>query len=114
MLKKQNRLLTNYEHSKVRRLGKKVNSESFYCYILDSSRFEGDKRAGVVISTVTEKSAVKRNRTKRVFSEVLRLNFDRIKAGIWILLYPKKEALNKNYEEINVEFNKILQNIFVN
>ena len=114
MLKKQNRLLTNYEYGKVRRLGKKTNSESFYCYVLDTTGFEGDKRAGVIISTATEKSAVKRNRVKRVFSEVLRLNFDRIKSGIWISLYPKKEALNKNYEEINVEFNKTLQNIFVN
>lgn len=108
MLKKQNRLLTNYEFNKTRRLGKKFNSNLFYLYYLDTQNPLNPTRVGVIVSNKFDKSAVRRNRVKRVFREVIRSDFDKIKSGFWIVIYPKQSSVGKTYEEINSEFNKAL------
>lgn len=113
MLKKENRLRTRYEFYKVRRFGKKFENPLFNLFVLDAKGYSGSSRIGIVVSNKLEKRAVKRNRIKRVFREVIRLNFDKIQSGYWIVVYPKKEALEKNYEEINTEFNKVIQEVFI-
>jgi ribonuclease P protein component len=127
MLKKQNRLQTNYEFGRVRRFGGKYRCELFDLYYLKqfskaqtnpinapnstnsaNPANSSSSRFGIVISNKFSKSAVVRNRVKRVFREVLRLNLDKIGGGFWIVFYPRLLSINKGYEEINAEFNKVL------
>lgn len=66
---------------------------------------------GVVVPNSYSKVAPVRNRVKRVFREVLRLNLGKIKVGYWIVLHPKKLAQEKKYEKVSVEFNKALSKV---
>ncbi|MBD3365858.1 ribonuclease P protein component [candidate division WWE3 bacterium] len=116
MLKKQNRLLTNFEFRITHRYGKKTSGKYFYLYYLDRSKrnlSEAKKptRIGFLTSKKLAKNAVTRNRIKRVFREVVRLNLDKIKPGFWIALHPKKQSLTASYEEINTDFIKTLQKV---
>lgn len=113
MLKKDNRLTTRYQYNTVRRLGKNYSSEFFHIYYLDISQHQENKntKVGFIVTNKFSKSAVARNRVKRVFREVIRTNFDKIKFGYWIVIYPKVKSLEKGYEEINTDFNKAIQNL---
>lgn len=106
MLKRKNRLLSNYEYGITRRKGQKVFTRFFSLYYLN--RNEGPTKVGIITSRKFAKTAVMRNRIKRIFREIVRSNFDKIKPGFWIIIYPKKESLNAKYEEINTEFTKTL------
>ncbi len=123
MLKKRNRLLTNFEFRTTRRYGKSFSSKYFQLFYL----FRGDEetrdkrqedsgfaskaptKVGIVVSKKLSKKAVVRNRIKRVFREIVRRNFDKIKPGFWIVVQPKRKSLETDYEKINTEFTKILQ-----
>jgi ribonuclease P protein component len=111
MLKKDNRLSTTYEFNKVRREGESFRSKNFMMFYLDVSGYDGPTRVGIVVSTKYSKVAPVRNRVKRVFREVVRLNLDKIKDGYWLVIQPFKSATEKGYEEINTEFNKALSQI---
>lgn len=113
MLKKENRLTTRYQYNKVRRLGQKYSAQYFHLYYLDISQHEENisTQVGFIVTKRFHKSAVKRNRVKRIFREVVRQNFDKIKPGYWIVIYPKVKSLEKGYEEINTDFTKDIQNL---
>ena len=111
MLKKPHRLLTNYEFNKTRRKGVKLSNTLFDMYYLRLLEDSEDTRFGIVVSNKFSKIAPTRNRVKRLFRESIRNEFDRIKSGYWIVIYPKKESIGKSYEEISSEFNKALQNV---
>lgn len=82
-------------------------------YYLDVSKHidSQNTQVGFIVTNRFHKSAAKRNRVKRVFREVIRQNFDKIDYGYWIIVYPKFESLEKGYEEINLDFDKALQNL---
>lgn len=111
MLRKENRLLTTYEYNKVRREGNKYNSQLFYLYYLELKDSTKPTRVGIVLSKKFSKIAVERNRVKRVFSEVIRLNLNKVKGGFWVVIHPRQLSKDKGYEEINSEFNKVLSEI---
>lgn len=111
MLKKGSRLLTNYEFNKVRRQGKRYKTDFLTIYYLDVSGYDGPSRFGIVIPNKFSKSAVVRNRVKRVFREVIRLNIDKILDGFWIVIYPAQVSEDKGYEVINEDFNKVLSKV---
>jgi len=106
MLKKENRLLSRYEFRKTHFKGQRIRTPFFYFYFLEQ---KGPTKVGIVVSNKFSKKAVVRNRTKRVFREIVRQNFGRIQPGFWIVLHPSRKSLNASYEELNTEFNKILQ-----
>lgn len=111
MLKKQNRLKTNFEFNITRKYGEKHQGADFFMYILKPDNYGGETKVGVVVSNKLAKSAVQRNRVKRVFREVVRKNFEKLSGGYWIVLHPRSTSLKKGYEEINTDFNKTLQKI---
>lgn len=111
MLPKKNRLSTTYEFNKVRRVGKRIKSPLFDLFYSDVEGYGGPSRLGVVVTNKYSKVAAVRNRVKRVFREVLRLNLDKIADGYWIVIHPKKAAEEKEHEEISSEFNKVLSKI---
>lgn len=111
MLEKKNRLTSDYEFNKVYRQGNKYKSSSFDIFYLKPNDYKGPSKFGFVVSNKFGKVAPKRNRIKRVFREVIRKNLGEIKDNYWIIIKPKHPSKNKNYEEINSEFNKVLPKI---
>ncbi len=120
MLKRENRLKTRYEFSKTRRHGEQLSTDYFHLYYLpyfvekdqqDRGAERNPTRIGIVISGKFSKSAVERNRVKRIFREVVRQNFGRIRPGYWVVIHPRIKSKKASYEEINTEFIKILQKV---
>jgi ribonuclease P protein component len=110
MLKKENRLSSDFEFNITRKYGKYYKSESFHIYFLVPKKYEGPTKVGIVVSNKFSKNATDRNRVKRIFREIVRKNFEKINKGnLWIVIHPKIHCLKKKNEEINSEFNKILQ-----
>jgi len=108
MLPKKHRLSTTYEFNKVRRDGKKVRASLFDLFYLKD---KGPARFGIVVPNSYSKVAPVRNKVKRVFREVLRLNLKNVPEGLWVVVHPKKESEKKNNEEISTEINKVLSKI---
>lgn len=80
---------------------------------LKPKNYIGPAKVGFVISNSFDKSAVRRNRLKRLFREAIRNNFAKITQGYWVVIHPRYSAKNKTYEEISSELAQILQKIFV-
>jgi ribonuclease P protein component len=109
MLKRQYRLVTDFEYNVVRRHGKKIQSPSFQLFYIIPHNYVGNCKVGIVVSTKFDKSAVVRNRVKRIFSEVIRLNIGIIKDNYWLVIHPSLESLNRSHEDLSVEFITVLQ-----
>ncbi len=112
MLNKANRLLTNFEFNISRKYGKRFSGNFFHLFILEPRNYTGPTKVGFVVSTKFSKSAVVRNRVKRVFRESVRKSFDTIKPGYWLVVHPKTTAIGKKYEEISTDYNRLLQKIY--
>ena len=110
MLKKENRLSSNFEYNVTRKYGKYYKGKYFHVYFLIPKNYEGPTKVGIVVSNKFSKKAVERNRVKRVFREVVRSNFGKINKGyLWVVIHPKLSCVDKSYEEISTDFNKVLQ-----
>lgn len=110
MLKKENRLSSNFEFNVARKYGKYVEGDLFHIYFLKPKNYEGSTKIGIVVSNKFSKKAVERNRAKRLYREVIKNNFQKLpKENLWIVIHPKFNSLGKTYEEINFDFNKVLQ-----
>lgn len=111
MLNKQNRLTTNFDFNVVKKHGEKFSAEFFNLYYLDAKDYDGPSRFGIVVPNSFSKSAPERNRAKRLLREMVRLNLEEIKDGYWVVIFPKDSIKEKKYEEIGIEFNKVLSKI---
>jgi ribonuclease P protein component len=60
----------------------------------------------VVVPVKVDKRAVVRNRIKRQIYEILRLNLNKFKPKLGIVILVKKEILGKSYREIEKEILK--------
>ncbi|MBP7927901.1 ribonuclease P protein component [Patescibacteria group bacterium] len=113
MLKKQNRLSSKFEFNITKKYGQKLSCGSLYMFYLKPRNYIGPTKIGFVVTTRMDKRATKRNRLKRIFREIFRQNFDKIANGLWIAVYPTSTSMDKTYEEISTDTNKLLQKIFV-
>lgn len=98
-----NRLRLKKDFRTVFNQGQRVRSESFSIIFLPSKQ----TRVGIVISKKTEKSAVKRNRTRRRVKEVLRKllpSLETYSLDMVFLLGP--EAVNKPFGDLKIELEK--------
>lgn len=112
MLKRKNRLTSNFEFNVARKYGEYYKGQFFHIYFLKPRNYSGPTKVGIVVSTKLHKKATKRNRVKRIFREVVRNNFEKINKGnLWIVIHPKTNSLGTSYEEINTDFNKVLQEV---
>lgn len=109
MLKKANRLSSKFEINITRKYGKTASGRNFHIFYLKPHNYTGDSKFTVVISNKFDKSSAHRNKVKRQFREIIRLNLDKIKEGFWIVIHPKFSSINKEYEELSSDFNKTLQ-----
>ncbi|MFZ2664344.1 MAG: ribonuclease P protein component [Patescibacteria group bacterium] len=110
MLKKENRLSSDFEFNVSRKYGRYYESPLTHTYFLIPKNYQGPTKIGIVVSNKFSKKAVERNRVKRIYRKVVEENFEKLNKGdLWIVIHPKFGSLNKTYEEINTDFNKILQ-----
>lgn len=65
-------------------------------------------RFAVVVGTKVHKSAVKRNKVRRQYAEIIRLNMDKIKPGFDVILLTSKEALSIDYYKKEERLLKVL------
>jgi ribonuclease P protein component len=113
MLKKPIRLNSDFHFHVTKKYGKKYSFPLFNVYVCKPLNYKGVPKCGVVTSKSFHKNAVKRNRAKRILTELVRINVARYPNDTWVLYYPKQNILSSSYEDISVEFNKALQEIFI-
>lgn len=113
MLPKEARLLSNYEFNKVKNISRKHKTQykGKYLYLsyIKPYGYGGATKFGIVVPNSFSKIAAVRNRAKRRVRELIRLSLEDFKDGFWVVIYPRKEIIEANHEEIVTEFNKILQ-----
>lgn len=111
MLKKENRLSTDFEFNVARKHGTKVHGTLCNMFFVKPTNYKGAPKIGVVISKKVHKSAVKRNRLKRLFVECIGKKLDKLPQNHWVVFHPRTESLKSKYEEICVDVNKVLSEI---
>jgi len=92
MLPKENRVSSDFDFKRIRRLGSPYHSPYFSLTVLkekdaDPSRF------GFVISSRVSKRAVKRNRIKRLIRTEVEELLPRLAPGYWAVFWIKPKAL---------------------
>ncbi|PIQ67310.1 ribonuclease P protein component [Candidatus Uhrbacteria bacterium CG_4_10_14_0_2_um_filter_41_7] len=96
MLKLENRLKHEKDFDLVYKKGKsvfdKVAGVKFKPNNLEYSRF------AIVVGLKVSKKAVERNRIKRQYREIIRLNLDKITPGYDIIVLTSKEVMTANYD----------------
>jgi len=111
MLNSKYRLKKKINFARIEIDGAMHQSKSFGMGIYD--RKDGEEpRFGFIISTKISKKAVVRNRIKRIMSEVIRKNLDKIKSGYDVLFLIKPSAVKINKKELEKEtYEAIIKNL---
>ena len=92
MLNSRNRLKKKINFARIEIDGAMHQSKSFGMGIYDRKDNE-PSHFGFIISTKISKKAVVRNRIKRIMSEVIRKNLDKIKSGYDVLFLIKPSVV---------------------
>ena len=94
------------DYKKVGRSGKKYSTENLAVNILKKETKE--TRLGITIPNRVEKSAVKRNKTRRFIREFFRLNIENFKEGFDYSFYVRKNPFD-SYKKIEGELKTLLK-----
>lgn len=70
---------------------------------LEQSRF------GFIVSNKISKSAVRRNRIKRLMREAVRLRWDNIKPGLDVVMMARTDISAKNFEDVDKAVENLLK-----
>lgn len=111
MLKKANRLISNFEFNVVRKYGEHANTGSMYLTYVKPTNYKGPVKVGFLIPNSYDKRAVQRNRSKRLLREVVANHLAKLKDDFWIVISPRQSLKERTYEELNTEFASILQKV---
>ncbi len=107
MLASKYRLKKKINFARIEIDGKLIQSQSFGMGIYARGDNE-PSRFGFIISTKISKKAVIRNRIKRIMSEVIRINLDKLKSGFDVLFLIKHQALKIAKQELEDETYEII------
>jgi len=111
MLKKDNRLSTNFEFNITRKYGKRVSGYYFTAFILKPHNYIGPTKIGIVTSNKFHKNATVRNKVKRQFREIIRLNMDLVGKNLWWVILPRTASLGIEYAKIRTDFIETVQKV---
>jgi len=100
MLNRENRLKKNKEFNYIYKKGKYINSSNFTINYVDT--YLKFPKFGVSVGKKVGNSVV-RSRTKRVMTEIIRLNIDKIACKNYVVVL-KPDFNNHTYFEIEQEF----------
>jgi len=114
MLSSKYRLKKKINFARIEIDGKMIQSKSFGMGIYDR-KDEENSHFGFIISTKISKSAVVRNRIKRIISEVIRKNLEKIKKGLDVLFLIKPSIIKLEKGDVEKEtYEIIIKNIQTN
>jgi ribonuclease P protein component len=82
--------------------GKLFQSKNFGVNIFDRKDSD-NSRFAFIISTKISKKAVVRNKIRRIMSDIIRLNLDKIKTGLDVVFLVKPTILKSHRKEIEDE-----------
>ena len=109
MLPKKHRL-PGYKILEVLKKGRKIQSPSFNLFILKPAQTETPTTLTIIIPKKLTKKAVLRNRTKRLFTEAIQVNLEKIPLGLEIILMAKAVFAEEKLQDIMPEVkNKLLE-----
>ncbi|MBU4315384.1 ribonuclease P protein component [Patescibacteria group bacterium] len=97
MFKQKNRLKKQTEVQEVVKKGKSVFDP--VCGIRFSKNKLAESRFAIVAGLKVNKSAVKRNRVRRQYREVIKLHINMIKPGFDVVLFVSAQSLDLTYAQ---------------
>jgi len=99
MLVAETRLKKGKEIESLFRHGKRFENEQIIIKILRKKKAEGPRFVFVASTKISKKAAV-RNQIKRLFREIVRINFKKIKKGFDVAIVAKEGSKKKKYREL--------------
>ena len=113
MLPKENRLSAKDNFARIKKEGKIFQAESFSAVLY---KREDDKpiRIGVIVSNKISKSAVARNRIKRILKEILLPNIALLKKGFSLIFLVKRKVILKTKEDLSMDMTILLKKMNLN
>ena len=109
MLTQKNRLKKRKDIENVFKKGKTIAGRLVFLKLLknklDFNRF------ALIVSLKISKKAVVRNKIRRQLRALIKDSLSDIKTGFDILIIAKPEIIDKNYQEIENDIEKIFQNL---
>ena len=109
---KKQRIRTTKDFLLVREQGKHFSCSLF---VLQGRETDlGLRRLGVIVSKRVAKSAVDRNRLRRLFKEIFRQNQEQLPLSCDIVLLARKRALESNFANTKKLFIKAKNYVFQN
>lgn len=81
-------------------MGRRVLSSMFIIYY---KHMGGYSKAGITVSKKVSKSAVERNRIKRILREIYRINRDILPDGVYLIIRGLPKAAGADFCEIKRE-----------
>jgi ribonuclease P protein component len=109
MLPKKNLLKKKKDFDNIFKKGKTMAGKLVFLRFLKNNL--EDVRVGFIVSSKISKKAVIRNKIKRRLREIFKNNINNIKKKIDIIIIAKPEIVNKNYQDIKNDIEKLIQNI---
>ena len=87
-----------------------AENKNYFPKQVSPEEFAAQLKIAFAVGTRISKSAVVRNRLRRQLREILRLRLanGELRAGYYLLVLPKKDALKKNYAELKQELELLL------
>lgn len=105
-LGKHERIRRRSEFAALFESGKRIHSE--YLTVILSRNTSGIRRLGLVVGKRVGKTAVRRNRMKRLLREFFRLNKHRLPASQDILIVARKDFSSMKSQDLCRELEKVL------
>jgi len=106
VLKKKNRVSTRKEISELRG-GEMIHQSPIFGLLMVDKKDE-EKKFLFVVSKRISKKAVERNRIRRVLSEVIRLNLDKIRSGVRLSFLVRRSISEWKWKDIKDEAEGVL------
>lgn len=107
MLPKENRLKKRKDFERIFKKGKAIIDKflflKFFKNNLKNSRF------GFIVSLKVSKKSTTRNRIKRQLKAIIKENLSDIKLGLDVIIVAGTEIINKRYQEIRKELERLLK-----
>ena len=105
------RLLSKEEFTIVKSSKNKIRSKFFWGQAICS--VDKDTAKLGIITTRKLGDAHLRNRARRLVHELFRRNASKIKKSASLIVLPRKEMLDVNYQTLELEFNAFLQKLLI-
>ncbi len=106
MLKKSQRINLSQDFKRIASVGKRIHSPHFSIFIL-KNELNSPPLVGIALAKKEFRRSHQRNRARRLMSEAVFRNYDRLSKGMELVIMPKAGVLQSSAEELTNEFSTI-------